>query len=637
MVPAYFRVTLKRFLFLLAAYSFFRLFFLIWNWPMFSDAPTSEIVSSFFLGLRFDTCAVLMTNGILFLYWMLPSRKLARGPLLWLDLAVFGVIQLIIIGGSIGDVDFVNFIGKRASYELLHISGDVEGQSWGIIVYYWKFAIIWLSMTAFYIWKLPRFSPDAPRESAVSGFAWRFLAAALIFLGIRGGIQLKPIGPMNAYHGSRHELGLLTLNTPFNFIKTRPSANENRPHYFADENEPARIMRKLTEPTRPPLGVARKWNVVIIIVESLGLEYTGANDWPGYSPFIDELAKKSFYFKQNFANARRSIDAIPAVICGLPAFMQEPILTSDYVNDRMDCLPKILGEHGYSTYFLHGAHNGSMHFDTFSNIAGFKNFVGFNEYPQKSPEEVDVAWGVLDEPMLQYAVETIDKAAKPTFVSLFTLSSHHPYFIPEKYRGKFPKGTLEIHESIGYVDYSIRKFFEAAETKPWFNNTIFVITGDHTQKYDPNHPEYRSFAGNFRVPLLIYAPALKAEQVGYDPARVTQHIDVLPSLLDLVGISREERLLVGASVFDRGIEGRAYNATSYTYWWVDSKVAVNITQDTLTPEAFAHSTTFDRVEKPASEPVFQEAIQNLKAAVQYMTDGLARNRLYTWKDPKREN
>ncbi len=82
--------------------------------------------------------------------------------------------------------------------------------------------------------------------------------------------------------------------------------------------------------------------------------------------------------------------------------------------------------------------------------------------------------------MLQYAAEVLDKAPKPAFLALFTLTSHHPYNLPEHFKGKFPKGTQPIYESMGYTDYSLRKFFETAEKKPWFNKTIFVLTADHT-------------------------------------------------------------------------------------------------------------------------------------------------------------
>ena len=341
---------------------------------------------------------------------------------------------------------------------------------------------------------------------------------------------------MHAYFTTQHELGLLALNTPFNVIKSRPTKIIERQRFFGTDREPIVHLRDMTKLSRAPLALANEFNVVIILVESLSTEYVGAaNPFKGYTPVLDGLAKESFFYKYNFANARRSIEGLPAVICGLPAIMSEPIITSDFSNNRFECLPNILGHRGYSTYFLHGAHNGSMHFDTFSRIAGFENFIGLNEYPKENPGDLDEYWGVLDEPMLQHAIRIMDEAPKPALVGVFTLSSHHPYFIPPQHRGKFPKGPLEIHESMGYTDYAIGEFFKSARTKPWFNQTIFVITGDHTQKF--HHKEYGNLLGYYRVPLFIYAPGLKGLEFKFDPNRITQHIDVVPSLLDLLGVS----------------------------------------------------------------------------------------------------
>ncbi|NJM10100.1 MAG: sulfatase-like hydrolase/transferase [Bdellovibrionaceae bacterium] len=372
--------------------------------------------------------------------------------------------------------------------------------------------------------------------------------------------------------------------------------------------------------------------MVVLILESFSLEYVGAaNDYPGYSPFIDSLAKKSFFFPYNFGNARRSIEGLPAVLCGLPAMMTEPVITSDFSNNRFDCLPKVLGRRGYSTHFLHGAHNGSMHFDTFSKIAGFENFVGLNEYPKDNPADLDEHWGVLDEPMLQYAIKTIDESPKPVMLSVFTLSSHHPYYIPPQHRGKFPKGTLEIHESIGYTDYALKRFFEVAQTKPWFEKTIFVITADHTQKSD--QAKYSNRIGGWRVPLLIYAPGLKPGQAEASPSRITQHVDIIPSVMDLLGVDLPDRLLTGQSVFDRGKEGRAYNFTygSNSYWYIDPEIFIEFSHDPAVLKAAKHKETYQMEETEASGLAVDKALLDLKATIHYVNEGLRKNSLHTWR------
>jgi phosphoglycerol transferase MdoB-like AlkP superfamily enzyme len=236
---------------------------------------------------------------------------------------------------------------------------------------------------------------------------------------------------------------------------------------------------------------------------------------------------------------------------------------------------------------------------------------------------------VLDEPMLQYATKVIDGAPKPVMLSVFTLSSHYPYYIPPKYAGKFPKGELEIHESIGYTDYSLQQFFKTAETKPWFKNTIFVLTADHTQK--SVHPEfYYSMLGYYRVPLIFYIPGLDMQKLGAAKDRITQQIDIMPSILDLLGETLPDRLLVGQSVFDNAKTGRAFNYTAVGYWYLEPKIGLQLIRpNTVVP--FVHDGTYNRKDVPL-DPRFDDATLNLKAVVHYMNEGLTGNSLYRWRE-----
>lgn len=629
-MPSIIRRGLIRIALLLVLYTLCRVLFLLWNWSLFSAVPASEWLWAFVYGPRFDLSAILMTNAILILLWLLPASWLTKPWVSNIELALFAVINWICVGSSVVDAEFVKFIGKRTSYDLLLIQQDLEQQGLSVIASYWPFCLGLTTAIAVLVWWSPKLRGVVEPPTWPGKIGWRLAAVAAVVIGARGGFQFKPLHPMHAYYSTRHELGLLTLNTPFNVIKSRPRGEIERQRFFAQDKEAIEHVNSMTKLSRPPLGVARGFNVVILIIESLGSEYMGvANDYPGYTPFLDSLAKESFYFKYNFANGRRSIEAVPAVVCGIPAIMAEPVITSDFSNNRFDCLPNILGRLNYPTYFFHGAHNGSMHFDTFSNIAGFQNFIGLNEYPKNNPEDLDKYWGVLDEPMLQYAAETLDKAQQPALVTVFTLSSHHPYYIPPKYAGRFPKGELEIHESIGYVDYALKRFFETAQTKPWFNKTIFVITGDHTQKVA--HKEYHSMLGSYKVPLFIYAPGLKDAKVTYDAQRVTQHIDVVPTLMDLLGVSLPDRLLVGQSVFDTAQPGRAYNFNSPSYWYLDDKVYLRMSRDGGVEELNKHVGRAILTGNEMDPSVGKSAILNLKAIVHYMNEGLVRNNLYGWR------
>ncbi len=632
MVPTVVRRGLVRIALLLVLYTVCRVLFLFWNWPVYSNVPAGEWIWAFVYGLRFDLAAIILTNSVLMLLWLFPAAIWQKRWMSWLEICVFGVINWIAIGSNVVDAEFVNFIGKRSSYDMLLIQQDLRQHGFSVIATYWYFCLALTLTILLLCWLSPKMQGVTERGSWLGKIGWRFVALALLVTAVRGGFQFKPLHPMHAYYSTRQELGLLTLNTPFNVIRSRPRTQIERQRFFASDAEAISHLQKITKLSRPPLGVAKDFNVVILIIESLATEYMGvANDYPGYTPFLDSLAKEpgAYYFKHNFANGRRSIEAVPGVVCGIPAIMQEPVITSDFSNNRFDCLPKVLARRGYPSHFLHGAHNGSMHFDTFSRIAGFENFVGLNEFPKDNPEDFDRNWGVLDEPMLQYAAKTLDDATEPSLVSVFTLSSHHPYYIPEKYSGKFPKGDLEIHESIGYVDHALKNFFATARTKPWFDKTIFIITGDHTQKV--HYPQYHSLIARYMVPLYIYAPGLKDKKLPVDPNRITQHIDIVPSIMDLLGVEVPERLLVGQSVFDIKVPGRAYNFSSPIYWYLDSDVYFHMDRAGGVQDLQKYMGGTLLVGADFDKTRYDGALLNLKSIVHYLNEGLVRNSLYGWR------
>ena len=122
---------------------------------------------------------------------------------------------------------------------------------------------------------------------------------------------------------------------------------------------------------------------------------------------------------------------------------------------------------------------------------------------------------------------------EPFMTAVFTASSHHPFEIPEKYKNVFPEGPLEIHKCIRYTDMAIGKFFETARRQKWFENTIFVLTSDHTNMSD--HKEYQTDLGGFCSPIIIYDPQ-KPEGEMLD--KIAQQIDIMPTVLGMLGYQK---------------------------------------------------------------------------------------------------
>src|SRR5690606_12142894 len=178
-------------------------------------------------------------------------------------------------------------------------------------------------------------------------------------------------------------------------------------------------------------GEFKKLNVVFLIMESFGKEHIGFynknldhGNYKGYTPFLDSLISKSYTFNRSFANGRKSIDALPSIITGIPS-IGEPFVLSIYSGNKTTSLAKILSDQGYETAFFHGAPNGSMGFSAYLKLAGVSNSCGKNEY--NNDIDVDGIWGIWDEPFLQYIADELDELHEPFFRSFFSLSSQHPF------------------------------------------------------------------------------------------------------------------------------------------------------------------------------------------------------------------
>jgi len=293
--------------------------------------------------------------------------------------------------------------------------------------------------------------------------------------------------------------------------------------------------------------------VIIIILESFSKEFVGAlNGGKGYTPCFDSIIHQGLVFENAFANGKRSIEAVPAIFAGLPAFTDDSYISSRYSGNHVQALPTILAKYGYNTSFFHGGRNGTMGFDEFCHIAGIQHYYGLNEYI--GPEAFDGNWGIYDEEFLQFYARELGKMPQPFFSAVFTLSSHHPYRVPARYKNLFTNAPNELIRSVMYSDYALGKFFQSISKEPWFKNTLFVFSADHTAK--EQSALYGTRAGMFRIPIVYYHPS--DSTLRGVSRRITQQADIMPSLMDYLGINKPF-LAFGSSVFSNKDNGYAAN------------------------------------------------------------------------------
>lgn len=579
-----------------AVYALCRLVFLIENWDVLSDGSAGFQVWNMVQGsLRFDTAAIIYTNSLYILLMLLPvawrETEMWRRVSKWLFVAVNAVAVVM----NLADTVYFQYTGRRTTFsvfdEFKH-ENNLSTVFGAEVVSHWYIVLAGVLLIAA-LWLLylhPHGKPDLEQRKRRIVY---YVASTLIFLlsiplavaGMRGGLTkgIRPITISNAnQYVNRPAEAAMVLNTPFSMIRTIGKNVFADPGYFTKEELDA-IYSPVHMGVRQPF---KRKNVVILIVESFGREYIGAYNehleggrYKGYTPFVDSLLSRSLSFDYTFSNGRKSIDGMPSILSSIPCFKEPFILTPASMN-KVSGIAGELRHKGYYSAFFHGAENGSMGFQAFANASGYIDYFGKTEYC-KDPrfdgdKDFDGAWAIWDEPFLQFYAMKMSEFKQPFVTTVFTASSHHPYHVPDKYKNVFrEEGANVIHKCIRYTDYSLRRFFETASRQPWFKNTIFVFTSDHTNLAD--HPEYKNDLGIFGAPIFFYDPSGDIA-----PQRrhcIAQQIDIMPSLLGYLGYD-QPFVAFGQDLFHTDdADTWAVNNQSGVYQFIKGDYVIQMTDD----------------------------------------------------------
>ncbi|KMQ71155.1 LTA synthase family protein [Chryseobacterium koreense] len=531
-------------------YQIVRFLFWFFNKDLIKIDSVSDYFSLAYHGTAFDSTGILYVNALFILLSLVPivinTKKYYQKFLFW----VYFVMNGIAYGMNFGDFVYYKFSQARLTTAALHVAKHENnlGKVFITSVFEHPFVIFWFLVLMFfwaYLYKKVKINEMKPKNKWIyfsSSIVTLCITAILVVGGIRGDFKhsTRPINLVDANKFVKNPTQAnVVLNSTFSFFRTIDTNNFEEVHFvdeqFIHENiHPYKIyLRENVEP---------KPNIVIFILESFAKEYSGAfnkntkiKDFVSYTPFFDSLATKSLIATNAFANGRQSIHGMSSVLAGIPS-LTDAFTGSPYANQKIQSIVSVTNELGYDTSFFHGAPNGSMGFLGFGNILGFQHYYGKTEY--NNDADFDGMWGIWDEPFFQFFAKTLDRKKSPFMATMFSVSSHHPFKVPEKYKGKFKKGPLEIHEPVGYTDYSLKKFFETAEKMPWYSNTIFVFVADHTNQIA--YPEYEKAMNRFAVPIMFFSPNPKYNLHG-EITEPAQQMDIYPTLADLIGYNKPIR------------------------------------------------------------------------------------------------
>lgn len=542
-------------------YEICRLVFLATNWSMFSETMTW---SSFWEitrgGLMFDTSAILYTNALYALMMLFPIHYKETAIYQKIAKWVFLVCNSICVVANLADCVYFKYTIRRTTVTVFsefkneNNLGSIFGAE---VINHWYLVVIGILLIVgmWYLYRMPKgqipvqiskpYKAKGMAEYYVLQAIFLALFVPLCIAGMRGGFTtaVRPITINNAnQYVDRPQEAAIVLNTPFSIIRTIGKSIFVVPNYYSQQE-----LDDIYSPIHNPGDslVARKKNVVVIIIESFGREYIGGfNKWleggkyKGYTPFTDSLMQHSATYLYSYCNGRKSIDGMPSILSSIPMFVEPFFLTPASMNN-VSGLAGELKNKGYYSAFFHGAENGSMGFLAFARATGFTDYFGRTEYNAdkrfNGDKDFDGTWAIWDEPFMQFYATKMGEMKEPFMTALFTASSHHPFVVPEEYKKKYPEEGLVIHKCIRYTDNALRKFFEKAKTMPWYKNTLFVITSDHTNLSD--HDYYQTDLGGFCSPIIFFDPSGEFKP-GMRNA-IAQQIDIMPTVLSYLGYDKK--------------------------------------------------------------------------------------------------
>ena len=508
------------------------------------------VFNDFLVGVLYDciTIAICFSPFYLLYLFPLPDKIRYAKPFQFGLKLLYHFLSLFVIGTNIVDVEYFKYTGKRSTADLFTFisTGDDMSQLLGaFFVDFWWMIVLTVAfvISIEYLYRKTELKNHIQRLDIFRKFTQWLALVCFMLIVARGGFGLRPVGIIEATNYTKVENVTLVLNTPFTILKTFGKSSLKEKRYF-DKDKAEKLFNPIRK-TNPQGILPEKTNVIILILESFGDEYCGLNAKNSFTPFFDSILKKSLYFKNGFANGKKSIEAVPSILASIPTLMDNPYISSPYGNNKIESLPSLLEKEGYTSAFFHGATNGSMRFDGFAKQLGFDFYFGRKEY--ENEKDFDGTWGILDHKFAPWTARQLTQMEEPFLGTLFTLSSHHPYFIPDEYKGKVKKGKEPICAALSYADIALRLFFEEAKRQPWFKNTVFVLCADHTPSTKDKKYNHRSMM--YKIPIAFYYPNNPQEIQQFNSERLFQQIDIMPTLLDLLNV-KTNYYSFGQSFFD---------------------------------------------------------------------------------------
>ena len=534
-------------------FSAFRILLYFLNSHEAESIPGSVILQSFIMGLRFDA----VINGYFLLlpavvFFILSFFKKGMEPAAKIISVFIAVVYGIAFLAYATDFRWYEHGSARLTVAVLQWT-DTLGWMLKFLfqdVYNYPFLVmLFLLLFFFYklVFRIKRFSFSGyEHKPSLKTIPVYLILLLLLFTGIRGRLAIKsPIRWGTAFFSPYNFTNQIGLNPVYTFIRSwldKKASVEQRYNFMTDETAEGIVRQALGINSSTSSGspvtreiksteVPKNYHVVLVLMESLSakhMKHFGNEN--NLTPVLDSLYDHAISFADVYSDGNHTFNGIFSSLYGWHSLPMVHHMKDLAHQQPYHGLPGTLREKGYRTIFF------TTHDDQFDNMAGFllpngiENIVSEKDYERSY---VLSTLGVPDHVMLDRVISEMDKLSresKPVFISMITGSNHEPFVLPEGISFT-PRSEALPQKMVEYADWSIGKFMADASTRPWFDSTIFVFTGDHgglIKSFD----RYLAF---HHVPFIIYAP--KIFQQPEVISSVGGQADIFPTVCGLLNLS----------------------------------------------------------------------------------------------------
>ncbi|HIP55900.1 MAG TPA: LTA synthase family protein [Arcobacter sp.] len=603
----------------------------------FSSLTTMEVIYSFLTGIRVDIVSITTSIGILVLLLFAPFKftdnKLFLKVIYYSWFFVFSIICFIIIA----DIIYFQYVHRHMGNEVLAMNKDDNLLIIDMIIEY-KYIMLSYLIAMYIVFKLFSniINKEFPTQSL--GYAKRFgiflLVLIFIVANIRGKLTGKPFSIADAFVINKIASGNLALNGFYTFYRTISKKQKLYKFYpykealsttkgllksnkfkFIDDKYP--LQRQYIQKEK-----VKKHNVVIILLESWSSKYIDSfgNNNLKVTPNFDYLSKNGISFPNFYANGQRSIEGITAIYTGIPVLTEFHSLGKGLELSNLSYIGNIAKANNYSTIAMQSSKGSSFRVGEISKIAGFDEYYGAEDMPLLGDEDKNKKpkFGTWDGNMFKFLNFKLKTMKEPFLSFAFTATTHAPFVSPGQRWEPYPHDKINIFgflNTLNYSDDMLGEFMESAKKEPWFDNTIFILTADHTIGFGNDKNMFKNTnikienrdLENQRIPLVIYAPKILKPKI---IKKIGSQVDIIPTIIDLLSWNASIGTLSN-SLFDDSSNGFVLFSNSQYFGMVDNSGYV-----THNLKNKLESTSNENIEKKALS-IYQVSSKLLRANILY--------------------